>query len=93
MANDFGIVTWSLLVTLAISLLYHGLVSLPNLWHAAAGSPKEVIGLKKILIGTGVWLAVITAAHVSLNVDRNVLLNDRLPIAKRKLNVAYIPVT
>jgi hypothetical protein len=52
-----------------------------------------VIGLKKILAGVGAWVAVITAAHIALNVDWNVLLNDRLPAAKRKLNVAYIPVT
>ncbi|HEX8152538.1 MAG TPA: hypothetical protein VF698_05405 [Thermoanaerobaculia bacterium] len=39
------------------------------------------------------WTAAITAAHLSMNVDWNVLLNDRLPVAKRKLNVAYIPVT
>ncbi len=39
------------------------------------------------------WLVVITGAHFALNVDWNVLLNDRLPIAQRKLNVAYIPVT
>ena len=40
-----------------------------------------------------VWLAVVTALHLTLNVDWNVLLNDRLPEAQRKLNVAYIPVT
>lgn len=49
--------------------------------------------MKKILIGAAAWLAVITAAHMALNVDWNVLLNDRLPLDKRKLNVAYIPVT
>jgi hypothetical protein len=52
-----------------------------------------VVGLKKILIAVGAWVGVITAIHVSVNVDWNVLLNDRLPAAKRKLNVAYIPVT
>jgi hypothetical protein len=52
-----------------------------------------VVRLKKIVFGAGAWLVVITAAHLSLNVDWNVLLNDRLPIARRKLNVAYIPVT
>ena len=52
-----------------------------------------MVGLKKILVAVGAWVAVITAAHVTLNVDWNVLLNDRLPAAKRKLNVAYIPVT
>ena len=49
--------------------------------------------MKKILIGAAVWVAAITAAHMALNVDWNVLLNDRLPLDKRKLNVAYIPVT
>ncbi|HSP33105.1 MAG TPA: hypothetical protein VLU46_02190 [Thermoanaerobaculia bacterium] len=49
--------------------------------------------MKKIFIGAAAWVAVITAAHFALNVDWNVLLNDRLPIGKRKLNVAYIPVT
>ena len=49
--------------------------------------------MKKILIGAVAWVAAITAAHLALNVDWNVLLNDRLPIGRRKLNVAYIPVT
>jgi len=49
--------------------------------------------VKKIVLAVGAWIAVITAAHMSLNVDWNVLLNDRLPVGKRKLNVAYIPVT
>jgi len=39
------------------------------------------------------WLAVITAAHLLLNVNWQVLMNDRLPEGQRKLNVAYIPVT
>ncbi len=49
--------------------------------------------MKKIFALAGVWLAIVTAAHFALNVDWGVLLNDRLPAAKRKLNVAYIPVT
>ena len=49
--------------------------------------------MKKIALAVGTWIAVITAAHVTLNVDWNVLLNDRLPVGKRKLNVAFIPVT
>ena len=52
-----------------------------------------MVHLKRIAAGAGVWLALITATHMSLNVDWNVLLNDRLPVAERKLNVAYIPVT
>ena len=39
------------------------------------------------------WLLVITAAHLVLNVNWSVMMNDRLPEAKRKLYVAYIPVT
>ena len=49
--------------------------------------------MKKIIIAATAWLAGITAAHMVLNVDWNILLNDRLPAAQRKLNVAYIPVT
>lgn len=49
--------------------------------------------MKKIAVAGGIWVVVITIAHLMLNVDWNVLLNDRLPIGKRKLNVAYIPVT
>lgn len=49
--------------------------------------------MKKIVLAVGAWMAVITAAHMTFNVDWNVLLNDRLPVGKRKLNVAYIPVT
>ncbi|HKO57726.1 MAG TPA: hypothetical protein VJ276_17800 [Thermoanaerobaculia bacterium] len=40
-----------------------------------------------------IWTTIITAAHLTLNVNWKVLLNDRLPEDKRKLNVAYIPVT
>ena len=49
--------------------------------------------MRKIVFGLIAWVAVITTSHLSLNVDWNVLLNDRLPLDKRKLNVAYIPVT
>ena len=49
--------------------------------------------MKKFVIGIVVWLGIVSAAHLSLNVNWDVLLNDRLPDAKRKLNVAYIPVT
>ena len=49
--------------------------------------------MKKIAIAAAGWLALITTAHVLLNVDWNILLNDRLPVDKRKLYVAYIPVT
>ena len=52
-----------------------------------------MIGLKKFALFTSAWLALITFAHIALNVDWNVLVNDRLPVEKRTLNVAYIPVT
>ncbi len=41
----------------------------------------------------GAWLALVTGAHFWLNVDWSAVLNDRLPLERRKLNVAYIPVT
>jgi hypothetical protein len=49
--------------------------------------------MQKIAIGAAAWLALITTAHVALNVDWKVVLNDRLPVEQRKLYVAYIPVT
>jgi NitT/TauT family transport system substrate-binding protein len=39
------------------------------------------------------WTVLVTGLHLWLNVDWSVLLNDRLPAARRKFNVAYIPVT
>lgn len=47
----------------------------------------------KILLGILLWAGAITALHLKLNLDWSVLMNDRLPEDKRKLNVAYIPVT
>jgi hypothetical protein len=52
-----------------------------------------VILLRKIWLSIGAWIVLITSAHFALNVDWTVLMNDRLPEASRKLNVAYIPVT
>lgn len=49
--------------------------------------------MRKIFVATTAWLLAITAAHFALNVNWQVLTNDRLPEANRKLNVAYIPVT
>lgn len=48
---------------------------------------------RKIIAGLVTWTAIITVLHLSLNVDWKVALNERLPLDKRKLNVAYIPVT
>jgi NitT/TauT family transport system substrate-binding protein len=39
------------------------------------------------------WVVVITGLHLLLNVDWDVIRNDRLPESQRRLNVAYIPVT
>ena len=49
--------------------------------------------MRKIVVVIGAWIVVITAAHFVLNVNWQVLMNDRLPEKERKLNVAYIPVT
>ena len=48
---------------------------------------------RKIVIGVAAWIVLITAAHLAMNVDWGVVLNERLPESERKLNVAYIPVT
>ena len=48
---------------------------------------------RRILLGAVAWTIALTAAHLSLNVDWSAVLNNRLPPEKRKLNVAYIPVT
>jgi hypothetical protein len=49
--------------------------------------------MRRIILALGAWIVAITAAHSVLNVNWQVLMNDRLPEAKRKLNVGYIPVT
>ena len=49
--------------------------------------------VRKITLSVLAWVAVITAAHMTTNVDWGVLMNERLPESERKLNVAYIPVT
>jgi NitT/TauT family transport system substrate-binding protein len=48
---------------------------------------------KKVLVfGLG-WLVLISGLHAYLNVNWPAVLNDYLPISKRKITVAYIPVT
>src|SRR6202789_1489992 len=47
---------------------------------------------KMLLFGFG-WLALISVLHGYLNVNWVAVLNDHLPPAKRKIIVAYIPVT
>jgi putative salt-induced outer membrane protein YdiY len=49
--------------------------------------------VKRITLGVATWLIAVTTAHLALNVNWSVLMNDRMPEGKRKLNVAYIPVT
>ena len=39
------------------------------------------------------WVAALTGLHMAMNVNWAVAMNDLLPLDKRKLNVAYIPVT
>jgi hypothetical protein len=48
---------------------------------------------KRILTGLLLWTAIVSGLHLRLNFDWLAALNDRLPENKRKLNVAYIPVT
>jgi NitT/TauT family transport system substrate-binding protein len=47
----------------------------------------------KILTFGSAWLVLITAMHAYLNVNWAGVLNDYRPPAKRKISVAYIPVT
>ena len=48
---------------------------------------------KKLGWGIVAWVVAITGLHLFINVNWAVALNDLLPLDKRKLNVAYIPVT
>ncbi len=47
---------------------------------------------KVLLVAIG-WLIVISALHSYLNVNWGAVLNDFQPPAKRKITVAYLPVT
>jgi NitT/TauT family transport system substrate-binding protein len=47
----------------------------------------------KILLACFGWLVLISGLHSYLNVDWGAILNNYRPVAKRKLTVAYIPVT
>ena len=49
--------------------------------------------MRKLTLAITAWIIAITVAHFVLNVNWQVLMNDRQPEATRKLNVAYIPVT
>ena len=48
---------------------------------------------KHIMTWVLTWVGSITLLHLWLNFDWSAALNDRLSADKRKLNVAYIPVT
>ena len=48
---------------------------------------------KRILLGVLLWAGFASALHMRLNVDWSSFMNDRLPEDRRKLIVAYIPVT
>ena len=48
---------------------------------------------RKLVVGITAWLIAITGLHLWLNFDWESVLNDSRPEGKRKLNVAYIPVT
>jgi NitT/TauT family transport system substrate-binding protein len=47
----------------------------------------------KVVLGALGWLALITSLHAYLNVNWAAVLNDYRPVQKRKITVAYIPVT
>ena len=47
----------------------------------------------KIVLFAAGWLALISALHGYLNVNWAAVLNDYRPVEKRKITVAYIPVT
>jgi hypothetical protein len=54
---------------------------------------EEMQDVKRMLLVLVAWMATITGLHAWLNVDWTTFFNEYLPEAKRKLNVAYIPVT
>jgi NitT/TauT family transport system substrate-binding protein len=47
----------------------------------------------KIVSATAAWILAITALHAYLNVNWAAVLNEYRPPSKRKVTVAYIPVT
>lgn len=48
---------------------------------------------KKILLLAFGWLTLVSALHAYLNVNWASIVNDYLPAAERRFNVAFIPVT
>lgn len=51
------------------------------------------MNFKKVLLFGVAWLVLISVLHGYVNVNWSAVLNDRLPPEKRKITVAYIPVT
>src|ERR1700749_1170316 len=47
----------------------------------------------KVILGAFGWIVLISALHGWLNVNWATVLNEYRPLAKRKITVAYIPVT
>src|SRR6202161_3726339 len=47
----------------------------------------------KVVLGALGWLAVITGLHAYWNVNWAAVLNDYRPVQRRKITVAYLPVT
>jgi NitT/TauT family transport system substrate-binding protein len=48
---------------------------------------------RRAFLLTGGWAAAISALHARLNVNWASIVNEYLPVSRRKFNVAYIPVT
>lgn len=48
---------------------------------------------RKVVLCAFAWLTLITGLHAYLNVNWAALLNDYRPVEKRKIVVAYLPVT
>ena len=49
--------------------------------------------VSRILAGLAFWLGLVSGLHAWLNVNWTSIVNDYLPVEKRKFNVAFIPVT
>jgi NitT/TauT family transport system substrate-binding protein len=48
---------------------------------------------QRVVIFGATWLVVITALHLSLNVNWVAMLNDFRPLDQRRITVGYLPVT
>jgi NitT/TauT family transport system substrate-binding protein len=59
---------------------------------SSLGVPRLTLKKRIVLLSFG-WFGLVTGLHAWLNVDWASILNDYVPAAKRKFNVAFIPVT